>query len=99
MKADTDAGDDCELLPPASRYRRKALKHRVAGGERCGGARPPRISDSKSSHYSVTGHVEHLATKRHSDAPENGEKFIEQGYDSCGWQSFGKTSVSPHIGE
>jgi hypothetical protein len=71
MKADAD--DDCEIVPPASRYRRKSPKHRVAGGERCAGTRPPRIWHPESSHHSVTGHVEHLPAKRHSDGREKGE--------------------------
>jgi putative component of membrane protein insertase Oxa1/YidC/SpoIIIJ protein YidD len=49
MKADADAGDDCEFVPPSSRYRRKTLKHGVAGGKRCAGTRALRISNPKSS--------------------------------------------------
>jgi hypothetical protein len=99
MKADADAGDNCELVLPSSRYRRETLKHRVAGGERCAGTRPLRISDPKSRHHSITGHVEHFAAIRCGNARENGEKFIEQGYDSGGLQSLGKCGISPHIGE
>jgi hypothetical protein len=99
MEADTDAGDDSELNPPTSRYRRKRLKHRVAGGERCADTRPARILDPKPSHHPITSHVKHLAAKRHSNPRQNGEKFIEYRYDSRGWQLFGKTSVPPHIGE
>jgi hypothetical protein len=57
MKADADAGDDCKLVPPSSRHRRKTLKHRAAGGERCTGTRPLRISNPKSSHHSVAGQL------------------------------------------
>lgn len=57
------------------------------------------ISDPKSRHHAVTGHVEHLAAERHSDARKNGEELIEQGYYSYGLQSLGETGVSPHIGE
>jgi hypothetical protein len=71
----------------------------VAGGERCAGTRPLRISDPESSHHSVTGHVEHFAAVRNGNARENGEKFIEHGYDLRGWQLFGKTGVASHIGE
>jgi hypothetical protein len=99
MNADSDAGDDCELFPPTSRYRRKTSKHLVACAKRCASTQALWISDSKSSHHSVTGHVEHLTTKRHSDAREKGEKFIEQGYDSRARQSFGKTRIPSHIGE
>jgi hypothetical protein len=99
MKTDADAGDDCKLIPPSSRYRRKTLKHRVAGGERCTGTRPLRLSNPESRHHSVTGHMEHFAAEGHGNARKNGEKFIEQTYDSCGRQSLGKTGISPHIGE
>jgi hypothetical protein len=99
MKADADAGDDCKLVPPSSRYWRKTLKHRVTGGERCTGTRPLRLSNPKSRHHSITGHMEHFAAEGHGNARENGEKLIEQTYDSCGRQALGKTGISPHVGE
>ena len=99
MNAHADAGVDCELVPPSSRHRRKTPKHRATCGEGCAGARPGRISDPKSRHHAVTGHVEHLAAERHGDARKNGEELIEQGYYSYGLQSLGETGVSPHVGE
>jgi hypothetical protein len=99
MKADAYAGEDCELVPPSSRYWRKTLKHRVAGGECCTGTRPLWLSNPESRHHSVTGDMEHFAAEGHGNPREDGEKFIEQTYDSCGRQLLGNTGISPHIGE
>jgi hypothetical protein len=99
MEADANAGDNCELVPPSSRYRRKTLPHRVAGGKRGAGTWPSGISDPKSSHHSVTGHMKYLAAKGHCNSREHSEKLIEYEYDLRGWQLFGKTSVASHIGE
>jgi hypothetical protein len=99
MQPDTDSGRDRALALPACRYKRKALEHRTAGGERLPRTLLAGISTPESGHHSVAGHMKHFATVCFSGARKDAEKLVKQGYDPSRRQFFGQTSVSSHIRE